>query len=453
MAEHNGLLALRQLIASRRASIGILGAGYVGLPLACAFAEAGFKTIAGDTNPEKVRQIRQGSSYVENPCVSKVLQELVSLGKLEATQDLSGLASRCDIAIITVPTPTTEKNEPDLSYVTAATEVIAKELRPGKLVVLESSVYPGVTDEILKPILEGSGLKAGYEFCLAHSPERIDYGNPLAFQDIPKVVGGVTHLCTELACELYSKILRARIVRVTDARTAETVKMLENTYRYANIALVNELAVACEKLGVDIFEVITAAATKPFGFEPFYPGPGVGGHCIPKDPHYLSYKARQVGVRLEMVELSTSINEGMNAHIVQLLTENYRIRGKKLQGLRAVLLGLAYKPNVSDTRRSPAISLAEQLTDQGVEVVAYDPLAKNVETRSGRVSSLESLDTAAKGADLLILVTPHTAFRDMDLNRVIRLMRPDATICDTRGFWPRITCERAGFKYLCLGRS
>jgi UDP-N-acetyl-D-glucosamine dehydrogenase len=453
MTEHNDLSALRQLIASKRATIGVLGVGYVGLPLACAFAEAGIMTIAGDTNQEKVRQIRQGSSYVEDPYVNKVLRGLISSGKLEATVELNSLASRSDIAIITVPTPLSEKNEPDLSHVTRATEIIAEELRPGKLVILESSVYPGVTDEILKPILERKGLKVGREFGLAHSPERIDYGNSLTFQDIPKVVGGVTHLCTELASELYSKILRVRVVPVKDARTAEMVKMVENTYRYVNIALVNELAVVCEKLGVDIFEVVAAAATKPFGFQAHYPGPGVGGHCIPKDPHYLSFKARQAGARLEMVELSTSINDRMSAHITELLMEHYRLRGKKLQGLRAVLLGLAFKANISDTRRSPSIALAEHLADQGAEVVAFDPFGKSVETRNGILSSSENLDIAVKNADLLVLVTPHACFKDVDLNKLIRLMHHDATICDTRGFWSRNRCERAGFSYLCLGGS
>jgi nucleotide sugar dehydrogenase len=452
MVEHKDLLALRELIVSERARIGIFGAGYVGLPLACAFAEAGFKTKAGDANQDKVRQIREGSSYVEDPYVKQVLRGFVSSGKLEAIEDLSSLASWSDFMIITVPTPLTEKMEPDLSYLMTATETIARELRPGKFVILESSVYPGVTDEIVRPILERKGLRAGREFGLAHSPERIDYGNPRSVRDIPKVVGGVTALCTELASELYSKILRARTVPVSDARTAETVKMVENTYRYVNIALVNELAVACERLGVDVFEVIAAAATKPFGFEPFYPGPGVGGHCIPKDPHYLSYKARQVGVRLEMVELSTSINDRMSAHILEMLTENYISRERKLQQLKAVLLGLAFKADVSDARRSPSIALAEQLTDQGVEVVAYDPFVKNVETRSGVLSSSETLDIAVKDADILVLVTPHTAFKDIDLNRLTKLMRHDATVCDTRGFWSRAKCESAGFKYLCLGR-
>jgi UDP-N-acetyl-D-glucosamine dehydrogenase len=452
MVEHRDLLNLRDLINSKEASIGIFGAGYVGLPLACAFAEGGFKTEAGDSDPQKVRQILDGISYVEDTHVKSSLPGLVSSGKLRATEDLSGLAKRSDILIITVPTPLTDKNEPDLTYVEGSARTIAKELRPGKFVILESSVYPGVTDEVVRPILERVGLRAGLDFGLAHSPERIDYGNPKSFLDIPKVVGGVTPICTELVCELYSKILRAKVVPVSDARTAEAVKMVENTYRFVNIALVNELALASEKLGVDIFEVITAAATKPFGFEPFYPGPGVGGHCIPKDPHYLSYKARQVGIRLEMVELSTSINEKMTTHIIQELMEKFRLRGAKLQGIKAVLLGLAFKPDVSDTRRSPSIQLAEQLSEQGAKVTAYDPYAKNIETRNGILSSSHDVEEAARDADILVLVTPHAAFRNLDLNRLRKIMHSHALIFDTRGFWSRSQCEGAGFEYLCLGR-
>jgi nucleotide sugar dehydrogenase len=453
MTEKIPLLILRDLIASKKAKIGVFGTGYVGLPLACAFGDAGFKTIAGDMDSGKVRQIREGLSYVEDPYVQSNLRKLVSSGRLEATEDMSFLASHSDVAIITVPTPLTERREPDLTYVTNVTTTIAGKLTLGKFVILESSVYPGVTEEILKPILESGGLVAGRDFGLAHSPERIDYGNPKSFLDIPKIVGGVTPLCTELGCELYSKILHAKVVPVSDARTAETTKMIENTYRYVNIALVNELAVACEKLQVDVFEAISAAATKPFGFQPFYPGPGVGGHCIPKDPHYLNYKARQLGMRLEMVELSTTINEGMVAHIIQALTRHYVSRGMTLGELKVTLLGLAFKPNVSDTRRSPSIALAEKFLEAGAKVAAYDPFVKVVTTRNGILASTEDLNTAVKEADLLVLVTPHTAFRDIDLHRLIGLTHRDATIYDTRGFWSREECEKAGFDYLCLGRS
>ncbi len=283
---NDALNSIRARVCSKTAVVGVFGVGYVGLPLACAFADVGFKTIAGDTDSLRINQIRAGIGYVEDHYTKNNLARLVSSGRLEATSDLHSVASLSDFSIIAVPTPLTEMDEPDLSCVVEVAEIIAEELRVAKFVILESSVYPGATDEIVKPILERQGLRAGYDFGLAYSPERIDYGNTTSLVDIPKVVGGENVTCTEIVSELYSQILHAKIIPVSNIRTAEATKMLENTYRYVNIALINELAIAYEKLGVDIFETINAAATKPFGFQPFYPGPGVGGHCIPKDPHY-----------------------------------------------------------------------------------------------------------------------------------------------------------------------
>lgn len=439
-------------IESKTASIGVFGSGYVGLPLACAFAESGFRTIASDNDPEKVKQILSGLTYAEDHYVKGALPRLISSGRLKATIDIEQLAADSDVLIITVPTPLTEKLEPDLSFLTDVTNAIARRLTPGKLIVLESSVYPGVTEDILRPILERTGLEAGKDFALAHSPERIDYGNPKSLLDIPKVVGGVTQLCTDLTYRLYSKILRAQVIPVSNARTAEATKMLENVYRFINIAMINEIAIACEKMGLDVYEVISAAATKPFGFQPFYPGPGVGGHCIPKDPHFLSYKARQVGASLKMVELSTLINEGMTQHIISRLIEYYSARSIRLRGLRVALLGLAFKPNVSDVRRSPAIELAEGLIEQGADLVAYDPFVKSIRTRKGTMKSTTDIETAAKDADLLILVTSHTAFAQIDFMRLRSLVRPSPTIFDARGFLPPEQCINAGFRYMCLGR-
>ena len=415
MAEEAGLLGLRKRIEAKTAVIGIFGSGYAGLPLACTFAEAGYMTIAGDNNPEKVEQIRRGSSYVEDKYVERTLPSLVASGKLEATTDLKSVAARSDFAIITVPTPLTDQLTPDLSYITSVAELIASELRPGQFVVVESSVYPGATDEIIKPILERGGLRAGTDFGLANSPEPSTMEIRNRFGIFPKSWEALqVYARSSLRCSTPESY-RLRLSPYLMRSTAETTKMVENTYRYVNIALANEFAVACEGLGVDVFEVIAAAATKPFGFQPFYPGPGVGGHCIPKDPHYFSYKTRQVGVPLQMVELSTSINEGMTNHIIQVLTDNLASRNRKLHGMSAALLGLAFKPDVSDARRSPAISLAEKLTECQVKVSAYDPLASYVDTRNGRLSSTENLDGAARDADLLFLVTPHTAFRRIDL--------------------------------------
>ena len=273
--------------------------------------------------------------------------------------------------------------------------------------ILESSVYPGTTDEVIKPILEKNGLVAGKDFGLAHSPERIDYGNNrYNIRDIPKIVGGITPLCTEIASSLYSRIIRAPIVKTSSMRTAESAKMLENTYRYVNIALANELAILHEKLGVDFFEVIKAASTKPFGFQPFYPGPGVGGHCIPKDPHYLSYKAHQLGMELRLVEVAQNINEGMVDHIVTRLEQYMRGKGKQLIGARVAILGLAFKADVSDTRKSPSIPMIEALLKYHTKIEVFDPIVRSISTRQGVFTSADTLDAAVDSADVVMLITP-----------------------------------------------
>lgn len=453
MTEREPLKDLSALIASKRAKVGIFGVGYVGLPLACAFAQAGFKTIAGDSDSEKIDAIRKGSSYLEDDYVLESLPGLVKSKILETEPDASRLASIVDFAIITVPTPLNENREPDLSFVIEVTRNIADEISPGKFVILESTVYPGTTDEILRPILEREGLRAGKDFGLAHSPERIDYNNKkYPILRIPKVVGGVTPLCTQIASELYAQILKAPVVPVSSARVAEATKMLENTYRYVNIALANELAILHEKLGLDFFEVVAAASTKPFGFQPFYPGPGVGGHCIPKDPHYLAFRARQVGETLRFVKLSAEINDGMIDHIITRLEARLRNLGRSLRGSRAVLLGLAYKADASDWRRSPSITLYERLADLGVEIAAYDPLVQSVPTSRGTLKAARDLDESTKNAEILILVTPHTVFREIDLRKLATNMHPGAIIMDTRGFWSPTECQLTGFNYLGLGR-
>lgn len=444
---------LSEMIVSRKAIIGILGAGYVGLPLACAFSEVGFKTIVGDADIEKIHAIRRGESYVEDSYVHRSLPGLVASRRLEAEEDNYRLASQADFSLITVPTPLDENDEPNLSHVIAVAEAIAPTMKPGKFVILESSVYPGTTDEILKPILEQSGFMAGNDFGLAHSPERIDYNNKnYGIREIPKVVGGVNPLCTKIACDLYGSVLRAPVIAVRDARTAEATKMLENTYRYVNIALVNELAMVHEKLGIDFFEVIKAASTKPFGFQAFYPGPGVGGHCIPKDPFYMAYKARQVGVPMRLVEVAAQINEAMIDHMLRRLEFALEAEGKSLRGSQVTLLGLAFKGDVSDTRRSPAISLAEQLIELGARISAFDPFVKRILTRKGVIETADALEKAAWKSDVVFLVTPHSVFRDVDLKKLARVTTQGAIVFDTRGFWSPSEVRDAGFKYLGLGR-
>jgi len=446
------LKSLSDLLSSKKAAIGVFGAGYVGLPLACAFAEAGFKTIAGDDDEQKVRAIRGAHAYVEDDYVRSLLPGLVMSGALSAEHDLARLASSVDFAIITVPTPLNDAKEPDLTCVVRATKVIAKKMRPGMFVILESSVYPGTTDGIVRPMLERSGLRAGEDFGLAFSPERIDYGRAeYDIRHIPKVVGGITPLCTRIAAQLYASILQAKVVSVSNTRVAEATKMLENTYRYVNIALVNELAIVHEKLGIDFFEVIAAAATKPFGFQAFYPGPGVGGHCIPKDPHYLLYSAHQVGETLSLVEASKKINDRMVKHVLGRIKSKWRAEGRDLRRSKAVILGLAFKANVSDTRNSPSIVAAEQLVELGLEISAYDPFVKSVSTKDGLLSAT-SLESAAKDADVAVLMTPHTLFREINLSDLRIHMRSPAAIVDTRGFWSPEECKSAGFDYIGLGR-
>jgi nucleotide sugar dehydrogenase len=453
MAVHRSLRTLTKRVASKRVTVGIFGAGNVGLPLACAFADAGFNTIAGDNDRRKIQAIRSGTPYLRDKYVLRVLSRLVASKTLRAESDIAQLASLVDFAIITVPTPLGETGEPDLSCVIQVTGTIGHELRPGKFVIVESSVYPGTTNEVLTPILERTGLKVGKDFGLAYSPERIDYGNEkYSVLDIPKVVGGVTPLCTQIAGKLYSKVLRARVVPVSSVRVAESTKLLENTYRYVNIALANELALLHERLGIDYFEVVAAASTKPFGFQPFYPGPGVGGHCIPKDAQYLAYKAHQIGGSVRLVELSALINNGMIEQIMNRLKTSLTSRGKTLRGSKAVILGLAFKGNVSDSRNSSSITFAEQLANLGAEVSVYDPLVKSVKTEKGELVSAKNLEKSVKGAEVLVLVTPHEQFRDISLEKLATRMRSGATIVDTRGYWCPEECESAGFTYLGLGR-
>jgi UDP-N-acetyl-D-glucosamine dehydrogenase len=449
--------SLRNLITlldSKRASVGVFGAGYVGLPLACAFAEAGFTTIAGDTDEEKLLAIGRGHAYVEDDYTRDILPRLVTSGKLNAEHDLSHLASIVDFAVIAVPTPLNDAKEPDLTYVVKVAEVIAGQMRPGKFIILESSVYPGATDDVVRPILERSGLKAGDDFGLACSPERIDFGSHVGYniKRIPKVVGGITPLCTSIATQLYASVLQAKIVPVSNMRVAEATKMLENTYRYVNIALVNELAILHEKLGIDFFEVIAAASTKPFGFQAFYPGPGVGGRCIPKDPRYLLYRAHQVGESLNVVEASNGVNDRMIGYILERLENRLKASGKHIRGSKAVILGLAFKADVLDTRNSPSIAMAERLQELGATVSAYDPFVKTVSTKNGPLQSASTLESAASNTSIIVLMTSHTVFKEINLQRLNAQAHSLATIVDTRGYWSPQECRSAGFDYIGLGR-
>ena len=358
-------------IDSLEAVVGIIGMGYVGLPLAREFLKAGFRVKGFDIDPRKVERINRGESYIAH-IPSAMLAEHTRSGALEATADFARLAE-ADAILICVPTPIDEHKIPDLSYVVNTTQAIARSLRRGQLIALESTTYPGTTDEVMLPILEATGLKAGEDFYLAYSPEREDPGNPsFTTSTIPKVVSGLTPACLELANALYGKVV-VRTVPVSSMRTAEATKLLENIFRAVNIALVNELKIVFERMGIDIWEVIEASKTKPFGFMPFYPSAGFGGHCIPVDPFYLVWKAHEYDANARFVELAGELNTQMPYYVVSRLTKALGGQGKALQGAKVLLLGVTYKPNVSDLRESASLKLIELLAAEGAQVAYHDP--------------------------------------------------------------------------------
>jgi UDP-N-acetyl-D-glucosamine dehydrogenase len=420
-----------RLLENKSARVGVLGLGYVGLPLAAEFAGKGLKATGFEVDESKVARINTGESYIGD-VESSLLKELVEAGRLRATIDFDDL-KECDAIIICVPTPLRKTKEPDVSYILAAAEEIKKRLRRGQLVILESTTYPGTTDEVLLPMLEETGLKLDEDFLLAFSPERVDPGNS-QFQthNIPKVVGGVTDDSTEAAALLYAQIVN-EVHSVTSARVAEAAKLLENTFRAVNIGMANEMARLCYALNIDTWEVIRAAATKPFGFMPFYPGPGIGGHCIPLDPHYLSWKARQHGFDSRFISLAEEVNSRMPEHVVQLVSDGLNDDRKAMKGARVLLLGVAYKKDIDDVRESPALSIIDRLRSKGCEVSYHDPFVaeirfddSHIDVSGGPLSSVELTDQEIKAADCIVIVTNHS---QIDYRRVIDLA---ALVVDTR---------------------
>ncbi len=367
---------ITELITDKRARIGVIGLGYVGLPLAVEFAQAGLAAIGFEVDHSKASEINAGRSYIGDVHPA-IVSQMVEAGRLRATTEFADLKD-CDAIIICVPTPLRKTKEPDISYILAAAEEIQKNLRRGQLIVLESTTYPGTTDEVLLPIFEATGLKLDEDFLLAFSPERVDPGNP-QFQthNIPKVVGGCTEDSTAAAAHLYSQVVKD-VHAVSSARVAEAAKLLENTFRAVNIGMANEMARLCYALGIDTWEVIRAAATKPFGFMPFYPGPGIGGHCIPLDPHYLSWKARQHGFDSRFIGLAEEVNSRMPEHVVRLVADGLNDEKKAVNGSRILLLGVAYKKDINDVRESPALSIIDLLRAKGAEVRYHDPFVEEV---------------------------------------------------------------------------
>ena len=404
--------SLREKIETRRARTGVVGLGYVGLPLAVELAKAGFHATGIDLDERKVQAIEQGRSYIPDVPTSDVAA-LRKAGKLDATTDFS-VVRQLDTINICVPTPLRKTKDPDMSYIVSAVEAIAKHLHPGMLIVLESTTYPGTTDEVVQPLLEATGLKAGRDFFIAFSPERVDPGNPTFHtHNVPKVVGGLTPDCSRLAAALYSSAIET-IVPVSSTRVAEMVKLLENTFRAVNIGLVNELALMCDRMNIDVWEVVDAAKTKPFGFMAFYPGPGLGGHCIPIDPFYLSWKAKQSGFDPRFIELAGHINGGMPHYVVDKIADALNTKRKAINGSKILLLGVAYKRDIDDMRESPALDVMGLLHTKGARVDYADPHVPEVHGRewSGRVDvrAVELTPGAAARYDCVVIVTDHKTF-------------------------------------------
>jgi UDP-N-acetyl-D-glucosamine dehydrogenase len=444
---------LADKISSKNATVCVIGLGYVGVPLAVASAQAGFNVLGVDVDASKVEQINRGVCYVEDKYSEELLPSLVKSGKIKAHTKISEAVPPSDIAIVCVPTPLRKDGDPDLSFLKLVAKSLSGQLTDYKLIIVESTSYPGTTVEIFRPLLERGGKKGGQDFALVYSPERIDYGNAsFGVRSIPKVVGGVDEESTRLGAAFYSAILQAKVVAVSGPSVAEATKMLENVFRYVNIALVNELAVLHEKLRVDFIEAIEAAATKPFGFMAHYPGLGVGGHCIPKDPFYLVYKAKKAGFPLRMVSTAEVLNNGMPRHTVERLLKTMRRLKKNPRKVKVALWGLSYKGGVKDTRRSPSVDLLKIFQRLGVKVVPYDPFVEKIKVGSVQYASAGSILDSVKGADAVVIATNHAPFREVDLAEVKAQMNPSPILFDTRNLRTRKECEDAGFTYLATGR-
>lgn len=407
----------------------VIGLGYVGLPLAVEAGKAGIRAIGFDVNDGVVSGVNEGRSHIQDVPDSDVA-ELRRAGLLEATTDMARL-SECDVISICVPTPLSKTRDPDVSYIIAASEAVAAGLRKGQLVVLESTTYPGTTREVLLPLLESEGLVVGEDFHLCFSPERVDPGNETwTTKNTPKVVGGITAACTDAGAQFYERFLDT-IVRVSSTEAAEMTKILENTFRAVNIGLANETAIIADRLGVDIWEVIEAAATKPFGFMKFTPGPGLGGHCIPVDPHYLSWKMRTLNYKTRFIDLASEINSEMPYFVADKVREALNRRKKAVNGSRVLLLGVAYKRDIEDIRESPALDVLRILAEDGALVSYHDPYVPELSEEGANLTSVDLTDEALASADAVVILTGHTEF---DYARVVELA---TTLIDARNVAPR----------------
>jgi UDP-N-acetyl-D-glucosamine dehydrogenase len=428
----NTKTALIDKLSNRSAVIAILGLGYVGLPLAVVFAEAGFKVIGVDPIAEKVERINRGDSYVMD-IPSEQLAALVTAGKITATTDFS-VCTQADAVSICVPTPLRKTGDPDLSFIISATESLAPYVHAGMVVVLESSTYPGTTRELMLSRLEqASGLKVGVDFFLAFSPERVDPGRKdWTTYNTPKVVGGITEDCSDVSAAWYAQALKT-VVRVSTAEAAEMAKLLENTFRMINIAMVNEMAIMCERLGVDVWEVIEAAATKPFGFMKFTPGPGLGGHCIPIDPLYLSWKMKSLNYNARFIELASEINTNMPRFAVTKVQDALNELGKAVKGTRVLVLGAAYKPDIDDLRESPALDVIGLLQKKGAIVSYHDPYIPTIHHDDWKMNSVSDYLAEARAADVVVIVTNHSNYDYKALYNAAHLIVDTRNALKTQG--------------------
>lgn len=397
---------LAEKIRTRTARAGVIGLGYVGLPLAMELAEAGFSVLGFDTDPQKIGSLNGGISYIRD-VNSEQVRLHIERGRFQASGDFAAIGE-LDAVSIAVPTPLDKAKDPDMRFVIAAAEHVARHLHRGMLIILESTTYPGTTEEVLLPLLESTGLKVGADFFLCFSPERVDPGNPdFRTRNIPKVIGGITPACTELGKLFYASALE-RVVTVSSSSAAEMVKILENTFRMVNIGLVNEMALICDRMGINVWEVIDAAATKPFGYMPFYPGPGLGGHCIPIDPFYLAWKSRQVGVEARFIELAGAVNSYMPRHVVEKIQDALNVRGKPLRGAQIHVVGIAYKRDIEDVRESPALDIIRLLEQKGATVTYSDPYVPRIQLNGHSLISCD-LHEKSSSADCVAVITNHSS--------------------------------------------
>lgn len=404
--------------------VGVVGLGYVGLPLVVEMARSGLQAVGIDVDKRKVDQINAGKNYIED-VDSAELARFVADGTVSATTSWD-IVPELDAISICVPTPLRKTKDPDISYIKDTVAEIAPRLRKGQIIILESTTYPGTTDELLVPELERKGLKVGEDFFLAFSPERVDPGNPkFKTRNTPKIIGGITSECTRKAVEYYSRIFE-HVIPVSSSKCAEMVKLLENTFRSVNIGLVNEVAIMCDKLGLDVWEVIEAAATKPFGFMPFFPGPGLGGHCIPIDPHYLAWKLKSLNYTARFIELASEVNGSMPHFVVDKVVLALNQQKKSVNGSRILIVGVAYKPNVQDVRESPALDIMTLLAEMNADIAFHDPYVTSVEHCGGRLKSVDLTPGAVSSADCIVIVTNH---RDLPYDMLLDRAK---VIVDTR---------------------